>query len=444
MPDLRLRIDACKKFDAFIRPSKKPLIIINDGLLFDLYSSIEKNAGKIMTAANESLLKNSPSIDMPIAETIDSIYDLALGFALEHEMQHLLCGHIDFDADSSLEARNELLFNELTLTMSGTTSDKTRKDPLRSYFIEIEADNSALDWMITRNVFGCITRQMKLVRGVLEKNSDQRTIAELDGTESLISYRLLLISVWIVVSLLEANRKAETGLLLKEEHPLPAARLMSAITTLMLWYARIDSLRFDDCGKMLVTLSSSQARLMRNFLFYILKPVAINLAEFPNAETASVLSFPIGNSRKDTDIVELMEDLIALIGKQPPKTSAGRQLEKLESLRQEIRAALEPYRYLEEMLDMTDTIELEISVTDTSSIEDVEDSVRKHLELMSDVGIKSCERLPVKGLCAGEVVILFVLAVSSRLTANEIQRRIDEFRKKRNDIKKVTAEKIKE
>lgn len=188
---------------------------------------------------------------MKDAQLVASVCDLAESFLILHELFHVCCGHVSWLRTRDRSTSRFVGYDEVRMGMAANTAalspdSRLPKESLRSsrrrnaishppegleaaYYREIEADNSALQWLMRSNTpldFGAL-------RGPIFRNSagGSGSILQLDGASRIVAFRLLVVAVWLVTEVLERGRaraqsdRPSTSVLgPSEPHRLPSIR----------------------------------------------------------------------------------------------------------------------------------------------------------------------------------------------------------------------------
>ncbi len=214
----------------------------------------------------------------------------------------------------------------------------------------MEADSSALQWMLSRTLYGALIEDFQTWPGVDRTTLQQSSIVEFPLELKILAFRIVLVSVWLVINLIEAerNQNARRDTM---SHPLPAARLFSVLGTLMTSFLSLDDVRTEADGKQFARVEDKEAEHIEVFLKEIVAQVCSALANTPNSATVSRLAMcPAQSDNASNAITVIVGDLIAMLANQTTQTAGASQLEAMEALRPEIAELLRGERYIEEML----------------------------------------------------------------------------------------------
>lgn len=311
------------QFDAAVKISQPTefTVIVYEGLIKKIYQTINDNQAALI-----SVIQGQNEIAKPYEQeqVLTEIYDISVHFVLLHEIYHVLGGHIDYKA--AHQPHSEYSESQIGFATSDETTFKS------NYFLELEADSNAIISLIEAiNIESLLGRCAQL--------SDTDTGASAlhwlqDGAPRELGFRTLLAGVWVVIVLLEASLKRSPA------HPMPSARLLSAMSTVMAWFCNMTHVRIDKKGQLLQSAEHLDNLLLDRFLFHVAKPIIVGLWNFPDSDTSQRMGF---NDSSD-NAGPWLNDLKALI-LQRPVGDAGAQLESIEKLRAAIYPKLQPYRY---------------------------------------------------------------------------------------------------
>lgn len=342
MPDLVFLDDQEKRWTAQLL-LKKPVIRISRSFLGDIQGAVEKHAQVLTRACLIDLDPNSKTHDAE-ARLLPCVLDATASFVLLHELFHMFCGHWDVLRSRPSEGNQSLSLDEASLGLAETNSrDRTRAraeddDLLPSrcaYYVEMEADNTALQWLMQAAPPDSLAALLSAL-WPNESNEPLTSIADLDGPARILVFRLLFAASWLVVLLIEQKRPEA---LLKDtrSHPLPAARLLAGMFTLMEQFAELDNAFIGESGYKTLTLSDREVEDMVLCLRKVIAPVL--KAPWPASDPASASEGLVAFSPP------LITELRNILLQKPPETKPGDELEKIEQLRLEMATRFRPYRY---------------------------------------------------------------------------------------------------
>lgn len=326
LPTLDFQLWDKSRFNARVRhhghDAGRASVEVNTGLLLCVFNSIESSADSVVSC----VLGNTPHnlVDQDVLCSI--VYDTALHFVLLHEMYHIFEGHMAF-----LQARKGVSeFQESGRCFDG--SDK-ELDPETAYFLEFEADGSALVSLLTHIEFEAL---VEVVATVESLDNHCEMIQDFPGVARDIGFRVILCATWIVASLMELGRNAD------RQAVLPKARMLSLVSTLMSWYAELDNLQQNDNGELIQRLDHTQAEATRSFLQHVFKPVLTSPWQLHGAGSNKVAT----TGYNPRDIEQFALDLRTLLLQRPTSTVASQQVVSCERIRTTVEPLLEPYRYI--------------------------------------------------------------------------------------------------
>jgi len=326
LPVLEFQLWDKPQFNARVRhrgnDAGRAIVEVNTGLLLSVYNSIEASAESVYTC-----VLGTASDDLIDRDVLCSIvYDAALHFVLLHEMYHIYEGHMAF-----LMARKGIsVFQEQARCFDGSDKDL---DPETAYFLEFEADGSALVSLLTHVEFESLIE----VASTFEPLENHCVLVQdFPGVARNIGFRLILCSAWIVASLMESARHKD------QQAVLPMARMLSLVSTLMSWYAQLDNLQQTEDGELVRRLDDAQASAAREFLQEVAKPVLIERWHLHGDHGDDVAT----ESYYPKDIEQLARDLQTLLFRRPADTATSQQVVSCERLRTTVEPLLRQYRYI--------------------------------------------------------------------------------------------------
>lgn len=336
MPDLvrpvgeiDLRIEPDDAFDATIWSETQPgnyRIEITDGLLMGIHQALSQNSDRVLKAVSWPIGETDEPLVVPPDLVLEAVYDLAIQLVLQHELFHVLCGH--------------LALVEMAGTTEGDgrgrrqTGRPTPEDRARAYFLELEADALAIEWLAGQVVYGSVENLLES----LGSTPEDQPISWLEGDDRVVGFRVLTVAVWSVLALLEATR--EHG---EDEHPYTSARLIAGLNTLGSAYGELAPDTVSPDGK--AQLSSLEAApVWIEFTREVALPVAATLLHFPDRHTAHQLALP----RRENPLA-ILEDVSLLFADEPVQGRGALQLQQIVSSRFDMAERLRPHRYLDVM-----------------------------------------------------------------------------------------------
>ena len=324
VPICRYRLRDKGAFNARIRQpghtAHLAMVEMNRGTLEVLHQSIVGSSADIVSA-----VMPTDKIDIDADQLLTSVYDVAIHFILLHELYHIYEGHLDFL--SQLRGRHSLAEVEQCFT-----GDDPVLDLNTAYYLEMEADGSALVSLLTHVSFQSIVEQASSVSHV---NTEHAFVQDLTDEARLFGYRIIACAVWMVGALMETSRPKGS------RSVLPIARMLSMISTLMSWFIEANELVENEHGELIQRLNDQQPALIARFLNEVAKPVIVALWQFPGsaADTNTALF------RTPIELEQFLRDMQSLIGRQPPSSPFAQQIITSESLRSTLEKQLAPYRY---------------------------------------------------------------------------------------------------
>ncbi len=331
------------QFDASIKiaPTSNVLLLtVSKGVYVQFYDTIKDHHQLL----SDAVFPADMGVDVTKLNILDTLFDLSFNFVLQHELNHILCGHLDYQRATKGVDLAEYAMSESLCELGGLSDDI-----LRSYYLEVEADGTAIEWMLERLQFKQLNNDLNaLLKAKFSSDMASLSIMDLPRATRDIGFRYLLVSVWLVICLMESNR-SESVKEYNITHPLPAARLISAINILMLYYAKLSKLRIPDSGEMWVSPSSSDTQAMQEYLTNVVKPVIKSFAGINPTMQKFPLVIPYGGSNYGENLVNLLMDVKGLLKNEGNKSEVMIQVSRIESVRSEILEALEEFRYMEGM-----------------------------------------------------------------------------------------------
>ncbi|MFC1747620.1 hypothetical protein ACFL2V_02315 [Pseudomonadota bacterium] len=325
-------------FNATIRVpshSNTSILSVCDGIYTQLYQLISSHGESLI----EAIYPSGSGLDVDHLNVLDTIYDLAINFVLQHEMNHILCGHVDYLREAKGLRSVEFSMSE-SLEERG---NKSEKNWLHDYFLEVEADGTALEWMLDRLTFTQLHNEFRALLG--DDSPENTPIADLPGACREVGFRYLLVAVWLVVVLMEESRSQEA----KDNnarHPLPAARLITAMATFMMYYAKLENLEVESSGQLTTTLSGQDADSLKAFFSYVVKPVVRGVLMSNNAN----LVLPYDGIDHEQDMASFLKDVHGLLKGEDTGSAVMIQVANIEKVRLDVLKFIEPFRYMEGMI----------------------------------------------------------------------------------------------
>lgn len=343
--DLFVELDLSFNARVVLRPDcGRAEIEVNDGLLQGLYHALDVNAEPLMLAVLWPIEERDEQPFLPPDQVLTTLYELALHFVLHHEIFHLLCGHLELGPGVAEGGRTRFM-SERDHPLSSRKSPLPGKERLRAYYLELEADALAMEWILDRLSFSSIETSLADLGSETEGNeAPVRTLSDLRGWKRVIGYRFLVTAVWVTIALFEANRSRRSNS--ADDHPFPSARLIASIKTAMGWFCEIDNLRISEQGELLWRPHQEDMKAVSEFWRGVMQPIVHSLQHFPDRATARVLALPTDHGRGDA-VTALLHDITDLLARREPRGQGARQLRQVEALRFEMARDLGGLRYLE-------------------------------------------------------------------------------------------------
>jgi hypothetical protein len=298
-------------------------IYISSKFIASLQSELRSHGRTLAKLAFEPGSSAPCNADLPV----QAVEEFAIAFVLLHEIFHLMGGHIEW-----MSSQNFLSFDERRLGLSPRRPHESGKAPSyqklgKAYLLESEADCNALHWIV-QSVPGPALKQLL--------GGNPSAITLYDGARRIMGFRVLLIAVWLVLRRMEASRAAWLGRQ-SRAHPLPAARLFSAIGTLILEYSWISDLRYNAQGARLHMLSQEDVESMRTFMLRILSPV-LRADWTPGKKLVKMDSL-------EGSMLKVFPDFANHMFNRSPQTEVGREIARMERVRLRMNLELAEFRY---------------------------------------------------------------------------------------------------
>ena len=261
-----------------------------------------------------------------------ALQENVVSFVVLHELFHILAGHL---REQTVFSDSELPLSEMSLGMTSTqaSDDVDEEELLRAYYREFEVDDCALQAMVQLPLH---EESLSFLSSIETEEQDGVLAFELinsTGLPKVFGYRLMAVSAWIIVRLIESKRSQQIRRQF-EAHPLPSARLLSCFTTLLEEYARLSGETLDSDGRKSRKPSSEEADSIVEFFELVFKPMSMFLQ-------------PIGShpQRPSMPIANLTQEMGTLMFGGEMQIDAGRLVLRLQSLRPEMEARLSTCRY---------------------------------------------------------------------------------------------------
>lgn len=302
----------------------KSLLNLIDGLSDQQLSRLLSPDDSAIAGANE------------LEDTRIVLYSVAEQFLMHHELFHLLCGHLDQRADELGDAGRAL--DELELAAFSKSQPPKPKASVKAdlpYFVELEADASAIQFLADRTAMGDLAR--------IVVDAETRPISDLEGPERAKAFRLCIASAWLVMLLFEGLRDGDEASL---SHPWPGARIMGLLLALAPFYASVTDITEDPNGDRFTTLTDRTAESMVDYLMNAVNPAmkfAVSLVDGDRV----VGEYRDPTSKRSDLFVDTLRDLSALIFSKEVATPSGRQLDRLMRRRAQFLRLMRPYRYFD-------------------------------------------------------------------------------------------------
>ncbi|HET7461577.1 MAG TPA: hypothetical protein VFJ82_10020, partial [Longimicrobium sp.] len=331
-PLLRISEDPENLETALIWVRRFTEIEVFTGFLADVHAEVSGNAAAIHAACMDGLQPGERGWAAP-GEVCRRVLGRSLSFILLHELFHFYCGHVDELRARSGDPSRAFCLDERHLGMAAAPQGAAEDEAfLTAYYREMEADNSAVQWMMLAAPW-----QPPAAEAATPRRGPRPRPAPpmlLRGAARILEFRVLLVTLWLMIRLMERKR----GPAVRErgaEHPLPAARMLAGVATVHEAFAGIDGWKINAAGEKVRTLETVHVRRMRRFLRHVFKPVL----------RAFVTGMAPGDDGFQASPVWIALDTGNLLLGNEPVTEPGRQVKRVERLRPRMLARLEPFRY---------------------------------------------------------------------------------------------------
>jgi hypothetical protein len=255
-----------------------------------------------------------------------------VSFVVLHELFHILAGHLREQAKFS---DSELPLSEMSLGMASSqdSKDVDESELLKAYYREFEVDDCALQALVQLSLHEETLSFLSSIETDEQEGMLAYELINSTGLPKVFGYRLMAVSAWLVVRLIESKRSPQIRQQF-DTHPLPSARLLSCFTTLLEEYARLSGEALDSDGRRSRKPSHEQADAIVEFFDLVFKPMSMFLHP--------IETHP---SRSATPIANLAEEMGTLMFDGKMQTDAGRLVLRLQSLRPEMEDRLSNCRY---------------------------------------------------------------------------------------------------
>lgn len=339
LPEIRLSRVTNPKVTARIRRSAAGRVIIEFGDEFlDRLLNLVEHLDEDMLG---SLLVSTAAPDRPGSAQLEAariaLYAMAEQFVMHHELFHLLCGHLDHKATSTRGRR-------LALDESKPATRRARKNAkvgrldgveLLPLFVELEADNSALQFLVDK----CVVADLAAV--FPDAGMDAVRLSTLEGPNRVPAFRLYLAAAWLVLSLFEGLDDKPS-----KSHPWPAARLLALLFTLVPYYVDFPNVMENDDGEQFTILTDESAADTREYMLDVVRP-AMKFATALGDEEEIVRLYKAPDSERSNLFADSLLDLKGLIFDTEVRTPGGLQLLALMRRRNHFAPLFDPFRYID-------------------------------------------------------------------------------------------------
>lgn len=338
-PSLRLAIlqGSSSVSSARVVPGREPRIEIALAFLNELDEQCTRDADIIRVTFGDQDAPGDGTARRSII--LDAVRDFATQFIVLHEVSHILCGHLD-----SVQRPGQtkaLALDETSLGIEGTTKEDSdaHVDPTeihRAYFLEMEADNTAIQWLMQGPISAALVRFLRS-RLPREYTADSAfAMVDLRGAVRVEAFRVLLSACWSVIALME--RKRGNALKGSRTHPTSEARLVGAIFTLMEQYAELATSVTDPrTGGKFHRLTPHHHEACVAFFAEVAKSIFIErVAEYFRAKDGQ---------EKPLDALAVLQGVRESLADAPSQSKLDDELRAIEILRPTMVCDLESFRY---------------------------------------------------------------------------------------------------
>lgn len=278
----------------------------------------------------------------PAGERLEAVrialYSIAEQFVTHHELFHLLCGHLDQRIASSKARRLSLEEFELAAAARANSASMQGDEASQlALFIELEADNSALQFLADKCVIGDLVALFPSLKAA------PVPLSQLDGADKAPAFKVCFAAVWLVLWLFEDLRDGEPS----RSHPWPATRVLAVLFTLLPYYADIPDRTLEDRGgERFAVLTEQTATLATEYLREVVRPAmkfALALAD----DEQVLRQYRSPDPALSGLFADVLLDLQALIFDAEVKTPGGLQLLAVGRRRAAFGDLFKPYRYFD-------------------------------------------------------------------------------------------------
>jgi hypothetical protein len=312
---------------ARIRGGKRLVIEISNQFVQGLEEDFSELQGMLV-----NLMSGSPVAERLEPVDVTKLFrELTSSFVILHEIFHLISGHVAW----RLSKRPGQHFDEadLGLQLGSSRRKETSSNPSYSaiadaYFLESEADCTAVQWMI-------LSMSQPTLRRILETRA--RTIMTFPKQRRVVAFRLLVAAVWLVIRTMESARRKviANG---SNTHPLPSTRAYTVFGECLSAYSVVEDVRYDSRGGAQRTLSDNDVRSMNEFLKKVLIPV---LRSEWNPRSGELLP----PASLEAQLIHYFPDFGNHLLNRPAETAVGREMLRLERARFRMDRSLRRFRY---------------------------------------------------------------------------------------------------
>lgn len=267
-----------------------------------------------------------------------ALFAIAEQFVMHHELFHLLCGHLDQHIASApgrhiaLDETHTALHASVSTPFDGPMTAEREL----SLFIELEADNSALQWLADRCAIGDFMT-------VLPSMADGAVpISRAAPADQAVAFRLCFAAVWLVLLLFERSGASEQP---SATHPWPSARLLALLMTLMPYYVQGVVISEDEQGQRFTVLNDDTLGPTKAFLLDVVRPAMKFVVAHADGDRI-VSRYEKADPKRSDLFADVLRDLKALLLDDEVTTPGGRQVLTMLQKRRHYADLFSSYRYL--------------------------------------------------------------------------------------------------
>lgn len=313
------------------------LVEVGDDFLGNLLGAIEQLHEDQLTLLVQPPV-GAPADALQPNDVRTALFAIAEQFVMHHELFHLLCGHLDQHIASgpghhlALEESQTALHAGVSTPFDGPMTAEREL----SLFIELEADNSALQWLADRCAIGDLMT-------VLPSMADGAVpISRAVPADQAVAFRLCFAAVWLVLLLFERSGASKSP---SASHPWPSARLLALLMTLMPYYVQGVEISEDELGQRFTVLNDETLEPTKAFLLDVVRPAMKFVVAHADGDRIVSHYEKADPSRSDL-FADVLRDLKAVLLDDEVTTPGGRQILAMLQKRRHYADLFSSYRYL--------------------------------------------------------------------------------------------------